>query len=78
MVNPKVLSRQIYSSLQRFPSHHTLVRILTQPSLTPGEIVMVQRKFSRGIANFDDVVALIFNVTGIKPRIVDDFAWKCI
>jgi hypothetical protein len=39
-----------------------------------GEIVIVQRKFSRGIANFDDVVDFIFNVTSTKPRIVDDFA----
>ena len=39
----------------------------------PGEIVMVQRKSTRGIANFDEVGDFVFNVTGIRPRVVNDF-----
>lgn len=39
----------------------------------PGEIVMVQRKSTRGIANFDEVVNFVFDVTGIRPRVVNDF-----
>jgi len=39
----------------------------------PGEIVMVQRKSTRGIANFDKLLNFVFTVTGIRPRIVEDF-----